>query len=57
MASIAAWEYQLASRTSVQPAADTAGKGGTDMLDLIYLATGAAFLYVCVLYAFACDNL
>jgi len=27
------------------------------MLDVIYLATGAAFLYVCVLYAFACDHL
>jgi len=27
------------------------------MLDLIFLATGAAFLYVCVLYAFACDHL
>jgi hypothetical protein len=27
------------------------------MLDLIFLATGAAFLAVCVLYAFACDRL
>lgn len=29
----------------------------TNMLDLIYLATGGAFLYVCVLYAYACDHL
>jgi hypothetical protein len=27
------------------------------MLDLIFIATGAVFLYVCVLYAFACDHL
>jgi hypothetical protein len=27
------------------------------MLDLIYVATGGAFLYLCVLYAFACDHL
>jgi len=27
------------------------------MLDVIYLGTGAAFLYVCVLYTFACDHL
>jgi len=27
------------------------------MTDFIYIATGAAFLYVCVLYAFACDHL
>jgi len=27
------------------------------MSDLIYLAVGAAFLYACVLYAFACDHL
>jgi hypothetical protein len=31
--------------------------GALTMLDLIYLATGAAFLYACVLYAFACDHL
>jgi hypothetical protein len=28
-----------------------------NMTDLIYIATGAAFLYACVLYAFACDHL
>jgi hypothetical protein len=27
------------------------------MLDLVYIATGAVFLYLCVLYAFACDHL
>jgi hypothetical protein len=27
------------------------------MLDLIFLATGAASLIVCVLYAYACDHL
>jgi hypothetical protein len=32
-------------------------KGSKDMLDLIFIATGAAFLAVCVLYAFACDRL
>ena len=31
--------------------------GSMAMLDLIFLATGAAFLAVCVLYAFACDRL
>jgi hypothetical protein len=31
--------------------------GSIAMLDVIYLATGAAFLYACVLYAFACDHL
>jgi hypothetical protein len=31
--------------------------GGVDMLDLIYLATGAAFLALCVLYSVACDRL
>ncbi len=32
-------------------------KAALHMFDLIYIATGAAFLYVCVLYAFACDQL
>jgi hypothetical protein len=32
-------------------------KGASTMLDLIFVATGAAFLYICVLYAFACDHL
>jgi hypothetical protein len=32
-------------------------KESTAMLDLAYIATGAAFLFVCVLYAFACDRL
>ncbi len=27
------------------------------MLDLTYIATGAVFLYICVLYAYACDHL
>jgi len=27
------------------------------MLDVIYLLVGAAFLGLCVLYAYACDNL
>jgi hypothetical protein len=27
------------------------------MLDLIFIATGAAFLFACGLYAFACDHL
>jgi hypothetical protein len=31
--------------------------GASTMLDVIFIATGAAFLYVCVLYAFACDQL
>jgi len=31
--------------------------GALTMLDLIYLATGGAFLYACVLYGFACDHL
>ena len=31
--------------------------GALIMLDLMYLATGAAFLYACVLYALACDHL
>jgi hypothetical protein len=29
----------------------------TNMLDLIFLATGAAFLAVCVVYVLACDRL
>ena len=37
--------------------AHAADQGNTTMLDLIYLITGAACLYACVLYAFACDNL
>ena len=32
-------------------------RGALTMLDLIFVATGAAFLYLCVLYAFACDRL
>jgi hypothetical protein len=32
-------------------------EGSMDMLDLIFIAIGAAFLAVCVLYAFACDRL
>jgi hypothetical protein len=28
-----------------------------NMIDIIYLVTGAAFLAVCVLYVFACDRL
>jgi hypothetical protein len=31
--------------------------GARIMLDLIYLATGGAFLCACALYAFACDHL
>jgi hypothetical protein len=31
--------------------------GAPTMLDIIFVATGAAFLYLCVLYAFACDHL
>lgn len=27
------------------------------MLDVIYLLVGAAFLGICVLYAYACDHL
>jgi len=27
-------------------------KGSMDMLDLVFIATGAAFLAVCILYAF-----
>jgi hypothetical protein len=27
------------------------------MLDLVFIATGAAFLFACVLYAYACDYL
>jgi len=27
------------------------------MLDLIFVVTGGAFLYICVLYAFACEHL
>jgi len=27
------------------------------MLDIVYLLVGAAFLGVCVLYAYACDHL
>jgi hypothetical protein len=30
---------------------------GSDMLDVIYLVSGAAFLAVCVVYVFACDRL
>ena len=29
----------------------------TVMLDIIYLLVGAAFLGLCVLYAYACDHL
>jgi len=29
----------------------------TAMLDLAFIATGAIFLFVCVLYAYACDRL
>jgi hypothetical protein len=32
-------------------------RGVFAMLDLIFVATGAAFLYLCVMYAFACDRL
>jgi len=32
-------------------------QGACIMLDLIFVATGAAFLFVCVLYAYACDRL
>jgi hypothetical protein len=32
-------------------------QGALTMLDVIFVATGAAFLYVCVLYAFGCDHL
>jgi hypothetical protein len=32
-------------------------RGAWNMLDVIYIVTGAAFLYACVLYAFACDHL
>jgi hypothetical protein len=32
-------------------------KGSLEMPDLIFLATGAAFLVLCVLYAVACDRL
>ena len=39
------------------PATGVASYGSITMLDVIYLATGAAFLYVCVLYSFACDHL
>jgi hypothetical protein len=58
MASIAARTYfpdrseQLSGLLPAQRA-----KGALIMLDLIFVATGAAFLYVCVLYAFACDHL
>jgi hypothetical protein len=38
-------------------AAYAASRGVFAMLDLIFVATGAAFLYLCVLYAFACDRL
>jgi hypothetical protein len=31
--------------------------GVTAMLDLVFIATGAVFLYVCVLYAYTCDHL
>jgi hypothetical protein len=41
----------------VWPVAGAAGHGSFDMLDLIFLVTGAAFLTVCALYAFACDHL
>jgi hypothetical protein len=34
-----------------------AAQGAWTMPDLIFVATGAAFLFVCVLYAFACDHL
>jgi len=27
------------------------------MLDVAFIATGAVFLFACVLYAFACDHL
>jgi hypothetical protein len=27
------------------------------MLDLVFIATGAAFLFACVLYAYACEQL
>jgi hypothetical protein len=33
------------------------GNGVSAMLDLVFIATGAVFLYACVLYAFACDHL
>jgi hypothetical protein len=31
--------------------------GGSPMLDLLYIVIGAAFVGVCVLYTYACDQL
>jgi hypothetical protein len=39
------------------PLAVRRSMGAWSMLDLIYIATGAAFLFACALYAFACDHL
>ena len=32
-------------------------KETTAMLDLAFIATGAAFLFLCVLYSYACEHL
>jgi hypothetical protein len=29
----------------------------SDMLDVVFIVVGAAFLYACVLYTYACDQL
>jgi len=37
--------------------ASSLASGASPMLDLLYLAIGAAFLGTCVLYTIACDHL
>ncbi len=44
---------EQSARGQVRPLAN----GVLAMFDLIYIVTGAVFLYVCVLYSYACDQL
>jgi hypothetical protein len=58
MVSIPAREYfQRRTKPSAGGHARLLGNGVTAMLDLVFIATGAVFLYACVLYAYACDRL
>jgi hypothetical protein len=49
----------LPDRLLIPAAARPRGRaqGAHPMPDLVFIATGAAFLALCVLYAFACDRL
>jgi hypothetical protein len=57
MASIANQPYLRRHAEHISPAKTAASNRSTDMLDLAFLVTGAAFLAACGLYAFACDRL